>query len=341
VINCPSPPFLPASFHSAQAARAAPRHGAHRHRYDWPGLPDNCVVLDLPRVPQRRPNFALKKGCRLGGVQDGKRSNRACTVYITQSSPARRSADADLLTNCSRHIGQPCDAYMLNIGKAPPPCRTGGVCPAASPIPMAQVHDCRRDFNSIEPSDRCLILSIRDERLWRRGFSRTARSVRNRDAGRRIGRTGCRDSKSAGRTILDVRNSGQETGPATNLHVLRLVPAYHAPSRRRQWRHPSRGPLVAFRSLSFGAEPVRGSILNITSADPWSCSNPPMRPAGQAHAEMQHRWRAIFLLRVSSFLTVDLNELSGAMDHIRRGECVSIGPGQRGRRGEPARQRLL
>ena len=329
VINCPQSAILPASFHSAPGQRSAAPDMLAPPTDTIAGLPDNCVVLDLP-VSTTPPEFALKKGCRLGGVQDGN-AFYACTVYITQSSGTPITDPLTFDELFSTTSGSPATQYMLNMQGTPampngwdcqqPPYTNGASCTIAA-----------ADFNS-NPSHRIdAYLSIPTSGFGDEGFQNCAQ-VRIGD--QVVGSADCVEIEEPPvETIFDVSKQCKETSPRQTFSPSIWFQPYQCTLTVATNGAPFTGPLWLSEDLSFGQNPGAGSILNITSADPWVCSNPPYAPAGQGTTPECSIDGGQFPASGSSFLTVDLM-ISGAMDIFGAENCVSIGLGKEAGEGEP------
>jgi hypothetical protein len=329
VVNCPMTDILPASFIGAAVQRsAAPDVDAPQTETNA-GLPDNCVVLDLP-VSAEPPEFALKKACRLGGVQDGN-AFYACTIYISQTSGTPITDPLSFDELFSTTSGSPATQYMLNMQGAPampngwdcqqPPYANGASCTIAA-----------ADFNA-NPSHRIdAYLSIPTSTFGDEGFENCAQ-VRIGD--QVVGVADCVEvDQPPVETVFDVSKQCKEAGPRQTFGPSVWFQPYQCTLTVGTNGAPFAGPLWLSEDLSFGQNSGAGSILNITSADPWTCTSPPYAPAGQGTTPECSIDGAQFPASGSSILTVDLM-MNGAMDMFGAQNCVSIGLGKEVGEGEP------
>ena len=328
VVNCPMTDILPASFIAAAGQRSAAPAVDAPQTDTIAGLPDNCVVLDLP-VSVEPPEFALKKACRLGGVQDGN-AFYACTIYITQSSgtPITDSLTFDELFSTTS--GSPATQYMLNMQGTPampngwdcqqPPYTNGASCTIAA-----------ADFNA-NPSHRIdAYLSIPTSAFGDEGFENCAQ-VRIGD--QVVGAAECVEVEQPPvETVFDVSKQCKEAGPRQTFGSSVWFQPYQC-TLTVATNAPFTGPLWLSENLSFGQNSGAGSILNITSADPWTCTSPPYAPAGQGTTPECSIDGAQFPASGYSTLTVDLM-MNGAMDLFGAENCVSISLGKVVGEGEP------
>ncbi|QCO55346.1 hypothetical protein EOK75_05885 [Pseudorhodobacter turbinis] len=329
VLNCPMTDLLPASFHSAPGQRSAAPDMDAPQPDTIAGLPDNCVVLDLP-VPTAPPEFSLKKGCRLGGVQDGN-AFYACTIYISQSSGAPITDPLTFDELFSTTSGNPATQYMLNMQGTPampngwdcqqPPYANGASCTIAA-----------ADFNA-NPSHRIdAYLSIPTSAFGDEGFKNCAQ-VRIGD--QVVGAADCIEvDEPPIETVFDVSKQCKEAGPRQTFGSSVWFQPYQCTLTVATNGAPFTGPLWLSENLSFGQNPGAGSIQNITSADPWICSTPPYAPAGQGTTPECSIDGAQFPASGHSTLTVDLM-MNGAMDMFGAKNCVSIGLGKAVGEGKP------
>jgi len=154
------------------------------------------------------------------------------------------------------------------------------------------------DFNSIRASESMPICRS-DERLWRRRVSRNCAQVRIGDQGSSDRRTcGSRSREPPGRNHILMSGNSARRPARDKLQSLILVPALSMhPSTVATMAHAFTGPLWPFRRpVLLGRTPVPGSILNITSADPWVCSNPPNAPSRPGTTPECRSMRGNFLL---------------------------------------------
>ncbi|MDO6456256.1 peptidoglycan-binding domain-containing protein [Celeribacter halophilus] len=328
VVNCPMTDILPASFIGAAGQRSAAPDVDAPQTDTIAGLPDNCVVLDLPVSP-KPPEFALKKACRLGGVQDGN-AFYACTIYISQTSGAPITDPLTFDELFSTTSGSPATQYMLNMQGTPampngwgcqqPPYTNGASCTIAAV-----------DFNT-NPSHRIdAYLSIPVSEFGDEGFQNCAQ-VRIGD--QVVGAAECVEVEQPPvETVFDVTKQCKEAGPRQTFGSSVWFQPYQC-TLTVATNAPFTGPLWLSEALSFGQNSGAGSILNITSADPWICSTPPYAPAGQGTTPECSIDGAQFPASGSSTLTVDLM-LNGAMDLFGAENCVSIGLGKEVGEGEP------
>ncbi|WP_417255014.1 peptidoglycan-binding domain-containing protein [Celeribacter sp.] len=329
VVNCPMTDILPSSFLNAPNQRsAAPAVDAPQSN-TIAGLPDNCVVLDLP-VSAEPPEFALKKGCRLGGVQDGN-AFYACTIYISQTSGAPITDPLTFDELFSTTSGSPATQYMLNMQGTPampngwdcqqPPYTNGASCTIAA-----------ADYNA-NPSHRIdAYLSIPTGAFGDEGFENCAQ-VRIGD--QVVGAADCVEvDQPPVETVFDVSKQCKESGPRQTFGSSVWFQPYQCTLTVATNGAPFTGPLWLSEALSFGQNSGAGSILNITSADPWICTTPPYAPAGQGTTPECSIDGAQFPASGHSTLTVDLM-MNAAMDMFGAENCVSIGLGKEVGEGEP------
>jgi hypothetical protein len=285
--------------------------------------------VDLP-VSTTPPEFSLKKGCRLAGVQDAN-AFYACSIYITQTDGAPITDPLTFDELFSTTSGNAASQYILNLQGTPampngwdcqqPPFTSGASCTIAA-----------ADFNT-NPSHRIdAYLSIPTAGFEKEGFQNCAQ-VRIGD--QIVGSADCVEVEQPPvETTFDGDKYCKEAGPRQVFGSSIWFQPYQCTLTVTTNGAPFTGPLWLSEDLSFGQNPGAGSILNITSADPWACSPPPYAPAGQGTVPECSIDGAQFPASGSSSLTVDLM-MNAAMDMFGAQNCVSIGLGKEAGQSEP------
>jgi hypothetical protein len=284
-----------------------------------------CVkeVIKPEVEPPLPPEFALKKGCRLGGVQDGN-AFYACTIYISQSSgdPITDPLIFDELFSTTS--GTPATHHILTMQGTPampngwacqqPPFNTGASCTISA-----------ADFNANTSHRIDAYLSIPAADMGKNDFQNCAQ-VRIGD--QIVGSADCVEIvEPPVETTFDVDKSCKASGKRRVMGSSIWFQPYQCTLTVTTNGAPFTGPLWLTENLSFGPNPGATSISNITSADPWSCASPPYAPAGQGTLPACGINGVDFPASGSSTLTVDLM-MNGMMDLFGAENCVSLNQGE-------------
>jgi hypothetical protein len=322
VVNCPMTDILPASFIGAAGQRSSAPTMRAPQSNSIAGLPDNCAIVDLP-VSTTPPEFTLKKGCRLAGVQD-ENAFYACSIYVTQTDGTPITDPLTFDELFSTTSGNSASQYILNL-QGTPAMPNGWDCQQPPYANSASCTIAAADFNA-NPSHRIdAYLSIPTAALGKEDFQNCAQ-VRIGD--QVVGSADCVEIEEPPvETTFDVEKSCKEAGPRQTLSASIWFQPYQCTLTVNTNGAPFTGPLWLSEDLTFGPNAGAGSILNITSADPWVCSPPPYAPAGQGTVPECSIDGAQFPASGSSSLTVDLMT-NATMDMFGAQNCVSIGLGK-------------
>lgn len=298
---------------------------------DYPAVPMCVQAVIKPEIePTIPPEFALKKGCRLGGVQEGN-AFYACTIYVTQTSGVPITTPLTFDELFSTTSGTPATQYILSL-QGTPAMPNGWNCQQS---PFANGASCTIsavDFNATSSHRIDAYLSIPTAALGRDDFQNCAQ-VRIGD--QIVGSADCVEIvEPPVETTFNVEKTCKASGERQIMGASLWLQPYQCTLTVTTNGVPFTGSLWLSEDLSFGPNSGASSILNITSADPWICATPPYAPAGQGTQPECSIDGAQFPASGSSTLTVDLM-MNTAMETLGAENCVSVGRGKEAGQNEP------
>ena len=281
--------------------------------------------------PDSDPQFSLKKGCRLAGV-DGGNALYACSIYITQTGGTPISSALTFDELFSTSSGASAAQYIVNL-QGTPTLPNGWDCGQAPYTTGASCTISAADFNGNTGHRIDAFLSIPTAVLGKDDFKNCAQ-VRIGD--QVVGSADCViiDEPDPS-TTFDVEKSCKATGERIVMGPNTWFQAYQCTLIVTTNGVPFTGPLWVTEDLHFGQNPGAASIQNITSADPWDCASPPYGPVGQGNTPYCGIQGNQFPASGTSSLTVDLM-MNSTMDTFGAENCVEISVGAPTAAGLPA-----
>ncbi|WP_156023829.1 peptidoglycan-binding domain-containing protein [Thioclava indica] len=279
----------------------------------------NCVETHWDGKPTDPPVFTLKKGCRLGGVQDGN-AYYACTIYIQQSSGAPITDPLVFDELFSTTSGNSAAPYILNL-QGTPAMPNGWDCQQPPLTNSASCTISAADFNASTNHRINAYMSIPLADLGKEDFQNCAQ-VRIGD--QVVGSADCVDlDEPAAVTEFDVKKSCKAAGERQTFGSSVWFQPYQCTLNVSTNGVPFTGPLWLSEDLHFGQNPGATSIQNITSSDPWDCTSPPYTAPAQGNEPVCSIQGSQFPNSGSSTLTVDLM-MGPNMDLFGAENCVSL-----------------
>ncbi len=290
----------------------------------------NCVGTDWENTKEP-PVIPLKKGCRATGTENGN-SYYLCSIYVSPPSSGTVTGPLtvdELFTTASGASATQYIQALIGTPSAP----NGWACQQPNFPNGASCTISAADFNGNTGHRIDAQIMIPTAVLQKEGFENCAQ-VRIGD--QIVGSADCVDIiVETEKVEFDVEKSCKPSGDRQILGATGWVQAYQCTLTVTTNGVPFTDPLWITEDLHFGTNSGAGQIQNITSADPWSCSNPPYSAPGQGNVPYCGIQGAQFPASGTSTLTVDLM-MNAAMDQFGAENCVSLSVGPPTANGLPA-----
>lgn len=290
----------------------------------------NCVGTDWDNSKEP-PVIALKKGCRAMGVQNGN-ANYLCSIYVSPPSSGAITGPLTLDELFTTASGAPATQYIQAL-IGTPAAPNGWACQQPAFPNGANCTISATDFNGNTGHRIDAQISIPTSVLAKEGFKNCAQV---RIGNQVVGSADCVDIVGEVDEVkFDVEKSCEPSGERHILSSTGWIQAYQCALTVTSNGVPFTGPLWITEDLHFGTYSGAGQIQSITSADPWSCSNPPYSAPGQGNVPYCGIQGAQFPASGTSTITVNLM-MNAAMDQFGAENCVSLSVGQPTANGLPA-----
>ncbi|WP_157946870.1 hypothetical protein [Thalassobius sp. I31.1] len=290
----------------------------------------NCVSVDWD-TPKEPPVIPLEKNCRVTGTENGN-THYLCSIHVNPPVSGTVTGPLtvdELFTTAS---GAPATQYIQSL-TGTPAAPNGWVCQQPAFPSGASCTISAADFNSNTGHRIDAYIAIPNGVLQKEEF-RNCAQVRIGD--QVVGSADCVDiTGEIDEVRFDVEKSCKPSGERHILGDTGWVQAYQCTLTVTTNGVPFTDPLWITEDLHFGTNSGAGQIQSITSADPWSCSNPPYSAPGQGNVPYCGIQGAQFPASGTSTLTVDLM-MNAAMDQFGAENCVSLSVGQPTPNGLPA-----
>jgi hypothetical protein len=290
----------------------------------------NCADTGWDSTQKKPPVFEVKKNCLAVGVQNGN-AFYACSIDVLQTGGAPITAPLIFDEMFSTTSGASATQYILNL-QGTPSMPNGWNCQLPPFANSASCSISAANFNGNTGHRIDALISIPTGVLAKEGFDNCAQ-VRIGD--QVVGSADCVDIGQIGDTTFKVEKSCAPSGERQNFSPTIWFQPYQCTLTVTTNGVPFTGPLWIVEDLHFGASSGAASIQNITSADPWSCSNPPYTASGQGNDPACGIQGAQFPASGTSSITVDLT-MNAAMDYFGAENCVSLSVGEPTAAGLPA-----
>jgi hypothetical protein len=290
----------------------------------------NCVGTNWENTKEP-PVIALKKGCRAMGAENGN-SYYLCSIYVSPPSSGAVTGPLTLDELFTTTSGAPATQYIQGL-VGTPTAPNGWLCQQP---PFASGASCTisaADFNGNTGHRIDAQIMIPTAVLQKEGFKNCAQ-VRVGD--QVVGTADCVDIVVEVDTVeFDVEKTCKPAGERQILGATGWVQPYQCTLTVTSNGVPFTDPLWITEDLHFGTSSAASQIQSITSADPWSCSNPPYGAPGQGNSPYCGIQGNQFPVSGSSSLTVDMI-MTSAMDQFGAENCVSVSLGEPTSAGLPA-----
>ena len=226
----------------------------------------NCVEAETPRPDPA--DLVLKKSCRIVR-QEGDDVLYVCSIQVgNNGGPVTGPVIVDELFHNLQ--GTPAGQYIFSLTGSPagwsctqPPFANGASCTISA-----------ADFNAGSGHQIMALMSIPSGALHEQDFENCA-SVS--EAGSEAGQD-CVPLPEPEPARPEIDKTCAPLGPRQNFSATAWVQAYQCTITITS--PPFTGPLTVSEGLSYGAQPANNTIVGLSSADPWNCTQPPFAPQG-------------------------------------------------------------